>query len=505
MASQSRKGLAASLRVSSLAGAIAATLSVPCVAQQSAHRVSVIRIGTPVAAVLSSPLCLDSLPVGHIIDVVLRVAAGGAMRSPGNPTYLTGSLRRMETNGAGRRADTAFALEEVTDNATPQRALFGMLRFPSRRSAGLQHSPHPNCHGEGEELIGLLAKAIAFMPPAPSVTRRVPALPPDSVPAIVRDSSLFVRLADAAFDVRVHRSVLLVEFEESTPGSARAAIIATIGGRVIGGEPSGLGGDGPYYVRVPDDPTGERNLRVTDSTGDRQNSLEYVLGPPGAAAYSYEQGQPTERIWTVTAAFPMRGDSALIVVNRMRATSRVYTDYNCYPLNLKLAPSMMVASREHGPSAAGAGDRLDCNFTEYVWRPDRAFLYTMNIRDQVPGFRLQRELPDTMVYAVGFAEDDSATVVTFGSEIRTENGSGTKTEQQWCTIAYLDARLRGTPIGPVSVASGCLPLGSDGGGAAATMGRGAVGGAWLRPDRTPMPRLPKPSGAERGTVRREPR
>jgi hypothetical protein len=188
----------------------------------------------------------------------------------------------VKTSVGHRSDDAEFSLVEVTANAKPERGPFGTFRFVRPRVVRGQQSPRPGCHDQDEALVGALAKPIAFMPPARSVMDRVPALPPNSVPDIVRDSNEFVSLAGGALGARVHRSVLLVEFEESTPRRARAAIIASVAGRVIGGEPSGPEGDGPYYVQVADDLVGDRILRE----GDWLARLPGVAGAMALSAIS---------------------------------------------------------------------------------------------------------------------------------------------------------------------------------------------------------------------------
>ena len=103
----------------------------------------------------------------------------------------------------------------------------------------------------------------------------VPAQPPDSVPALIEDPSQYVEV-DPVSGISVHRSVLSLKFQDSVSQSTRSSIIASIGGRVVGGEPDPEDGDGPYYVQVADDPTGEAILGTAASLAQQ---------PTVAAAY----------------------------------------------------------------------------------------------------------------------------------------------------------------------------------------------------------------------------
>jgi hypothetical protein len=56
---------------------------------------------------------------------------------------------------------------------------------------------------------------------------------------------------------------------------------------------------------------------------------------------------------------------------------------------------------------------------------------------------LLRVLPDTMVFSVGFSENDSSTVVTFGAAVDTiRNAALVSRTVRWCTVQYMDSRLR---------------------------------------------------------------
>jgi hypothetical protein len=101
----------------------------------------------------------------------------------------------------------------------------------------------------------------------------VSALPPDTIGAIVEADSQFVPLPTAAEGNLVHRSVLSIQFEDTVSQTTRAALIHSIAGTVVGGEPQGSDGDGPYFVQVADDPTGANNLAL----GARLDSLPTVF------------------------------------------------------------------------------------------------------------------------------------------------------------------------------------------------------------------------------------
>lgn len=123
----------------------------------------------------------------------------------------------------------------------------------------------------------------------------VPALPPDSIAAIVTDATQFIPLDGSAAEAAVHRSVISVQFEDTVSQATRAAIIGSVGGIVVGGEPATPGGDGPYFIQVADDSTGERNLVL----GYRLNTLPTVVAAYALSTISADSavatgGQPTE-------------------------------------------------------------------------------------------------------------------------------------------------------------------------------------------------------------------
>lgn len=96
-----------------------------------------------------------------------------------------------------------------------------------------------------------------------AATAVVPALPPNLRPGYADADSEFVALPDSS--MTVHRRLLSVYFAETADQATRSALIARIGGTVVGGAPDHEFGDGPYYVEVPIDPTGERNLVLAAS------------------------------------------------------------------------------------------------------------------------------------------------------------------------------------------------------------------------------------------------
>jgi hypothetical protein len=81
--------------------------------------------------------------------------------------------------------------------------------------------------------------------------RRVPALPPDSLPRFLAGG--LVSGAPVGAD-SVERGVVVVLFWPNTPQAARQTAIDAIHGWVIGGLVLDKG-DGFYYVRIPDDGT----------------------------------------------------------------------------------------------------------------------------------------------------------------------------------------------------------------------------------------------------------
>ena len=84
----------------------------------------------------------------------------------------------------------------------------------------------------------------------------VPATPPNLIPPSLADDTQYL----TGSGVNVHRNILVIEFGDTVSQRTRSQIVQSIGGVVVGGEPLGGTGDGPYYVRIADDPTGVVNL-----------------------------------------------------------------------------------------------------------------------------------------------------------------------------------------------------------------------------------------------------
>lgn len=83
----------------------------------------------------------------------------------------------------------------------------------------------------------------------------VPALPPDSIPASLYSAEYWTTSAPQ-MSGRFVRNLVVVAFDRSADQARRQALIDTITGSVVGGEPAADDGDGYYYVRVPDSPDG---------------------------------------------------------------------------------------------------------------------------------------------------------------------------------------------------------------------------------------------------------
>jgi hypothetical protein len=88
---------------------------------------------------------------------------------------------------------------------------------------------------------------------------RVPALPPDSIPAWVYDDSSSVVMEGPCG--RELKQVLVVWFRDNTSQSQRQQALDQVQGTVIGGI-AVFDGDGYYYVRIPGQGTAAERARA---------------------------------------------------------------------------------------------------------------------------------------------------------------------------------------------------------------------------------------------------
>ena len=76
----------------------------------------------------------------------------------------------------------------------------------------------------------------------------VPATPPDSIPAWMRDTANYVLADNSPSSIKFLKNALRVAFKPGTPQAKRQSAIDAIGGVVVGG--LRMGSDGVYYVQV---------------------------------------------------------------------------------------------------------------------------------------------------------------------------------------------------------------------------------------------------------------
>jgi hypothetical protein len=119
----------------------------------------------------------------------------------------------------------------------------------------------------------------------------VSALPPATPPSYVDADSEFVQLLGATSGMLVHRRLLSVYFADSTSAATRSAVIARVGGRVVGGDLDTEIGNGAYYVEVPIDSSGSRNEQLARALDTLPSVITaYALARiPGDSAAAYRR------------------------------------------------------------------------------------------------------------------------------------------------------------------------------------------------------------------------
>lgn len=188
----------------------------------------------------------------------------------------------------------------------------------------------------------------------------------------------------------------------------------------------------PYFEIVA--PDSERVMvEVWDSLSGRLDSVGFQVGPWGPEIGLDPDSFPTTRVVSVAQAFPPTGDSALIAVNRMRATT---TDLSFPCMNDLFIWEVCANAR-------------------YAWIPDTAYLYTISTTAAIPTLNLVRVLPDTIVYWIGLSETGDAAVVAVGAEVDTVERFYESRNVFWCSIRYLNNRIAGAPALSVSSTDAC--------------------------------------------------